>query len=126
MGEPKHQLIMSAITPPRNPESLSASIWAACDKLYKAGKGKIDRGLVLAACPEYDKGTVSTQYQRWRVYNGLATVRGPRKEGSAKPGPKPGTPRTVAGKKPTAKKKAPKAKKKATAKKRAPRKAKAA
>lgn len=98
---------------PKDPSSITGQIWATADAIAskEGGKTSVTRAAVLASCADLEKGTISTQYQRWRVHHGLATLRGPK---SDKPAPKKKAVKKTATKKKVVKKAA--AKKKAAKK----------
>ena len=97
------------INPPRNESSTIGQVWAACDKIAGPNcEREVTRPAILAACGDLDKGTVSTQYQRWRTYNGLAKVRGANPSPKKKVAPKKKAVAKKAAKKKVAKKAAKK------------------
>lgn len=100
VAAPQAAVVQNDVTRPKE-GTASAKIWTVADKLQ--AKNALTRAAVIAGCESFDcsDATVATQFQRWRVFNGLASER----SGNAVP---KATKKPVA-KKPAAKKSAPKA-----------------
>lgn len=70
----------NGVSPPKA-GTLSAAVWAVCDKLAaKAEGGNPKMGDVKAEVekknPDANGSTVNTQIARWRMFHGLVTPRG--------------------------------------------------
>lgn len=54
---------------------ITGKVWDVADKL-STKSNPAERGAVMEACEKLkiNRGTIATQYQRWRVYNGLGRI----------------------------------------------------
>lgn len=78
----------NGITRPKA-DSKTGRVWAIADEITKSQKGTAaTRAQVMekAVAEDINEATIATQYQRWRVYNGVERVRA---EKPAKPAKEP-------------------------------------
>lgn len=83
------RIVQNDVTRPKDGTD-TGKVWAIADKLSNPAKGQYaTRAEVMevAVAEQLNEATVATQYQRWRVFNGVPKAAAPVKE--AKPAKEP-------------------------------------